>query len=105
MKKYQLENMKGGWFVGDFNPSVINEKDFEVGIKFFCKGESFPTHYHKISKEITVIISGSVLVNGNLYQSGDIILQEPFEKSDFQVLEDTIINVVKIPSVKNDKYF
>lgn len=105
MNNYHIKDMRGGWFIGNFEPSIIKEKNFEVGVKFFKKGELFPKHYHKIATEITVIISGKVLINDMIYQSGDIIIQNPFEKSDFQVLEDTIINVVKIPSVKDDKYF
>ena len=37
MKKYKLDDMKGGWFVGNFEPSVM-KADFEVGIHRHKKG-------------------------------------------------------------------
>jgi hypothetical protein len=36
--------------------------------------------------------------------TGDIITIEPGEATDFEVLEDTITTVVKLPCVKDDKY-
>ena len=44
------------------------------------------------------------LMNGNEYVDGDIITIQPGEATDFKVLEDTITTVIKLPSVKNDKY-
>ena len=37
MKKFKLDDMKGGWFVGNFEPSVM-KADFEVGIPDTKKG-------------------------------------------------------------------
>jgi len=105
MKTHRIEEMVGGWFIGDFEPSVIKTTDFEVGVKHFLKGETFPAHFHKKSDEVTVIVKGKVKINGIVFDMGDIILQEKGEAGDFTVLEDTIVIAIKVPSVKNDKYF
>jgi len=36
-----------GWFIGDFENSVLRTKDFEVGLLTHKKGEVWPAHYHK----------------------------------------------------------
>jgi hypothetical protein len=61
-------------------------------------------HYHKIATEITVIVTGRVRMCGNEFAAGDIVIIEPQEGSDFEVLEDTVITVVKLPGAINDKY-
>jgi quercetin dioxygenase-like cupin family protein len=104
MKKYSLNNMINGWFVGDFIPNVVHTPSFEVAVKYYKKGECEAAHYHKISTEITVISKGKVLMNNIEYKEGDIILIEPNEVTDFLALEDTITTVVKLPSAKDDKY-
>lgn len=35
LKVHQLADMKGGWFVGYFNPTVISTSDFGVGVKVY----------------------------------------------------------------------
>ena len=104
MKKFNLNEMIGGWFIGNFKPSIKNESNFEVAIKSYKSGDSEEKHFHKIAYEITVIVKGKVLMNKKQYTEGDIVLIEPGEPSDFQVLEDTITCVVKSPSIQKDKY-
>ena len=53
---------------------------------------------------ITVIISGKVKMKGKLFESNDIILIEPNESTDFEVIEDTITAVLKSASVPEDKF-
>ena len=104
MKKGNLDSMVKGWFVGNFEPTIYQSTEVEVGIKEYKKGDYEETHYHKIATEITTIISGKVLMNNIEYNKGDIIVIEPKEETDFKDLEDTITAVVKIPGVNNDKY-
>lgn len=104
MKKYQLSDMTKGWFVGDFSPTIIKTQEVEVGVKQYRKNEYEETHHHKIATEITVIISGKVRMKGELYGAGDIIVIEPGEATDFEVLEDVTTVVVKYPGAQNDKY-
>jgi len=105
MKITKLKNMKGGWFIGDFDPSLLKTNDVEVGVKRYKKGDYDGLHYHKIATEITVIVSGRAKMNGKIVRSGDIITIPPFYATDFRVLEnDTVTSVVKIPGALNDKY-
>ena len=43
-------------------------------------------------------------MNGKIFKKNDIIVINPFESTDFIVLEKTITVVVKIPGALNDKY-
>lgn len=104
MNIFNLNEFVGGWFIGNFNPSIVNTDQFEVAIKSYKSGDSEQRHLHRLSEEITVIITGKVLMNSKEYVSGDIIFIEKNEDTDFIVLEDCITCVVKIPSSKNDKY-
>ena len=99
-----LDEMIGGWFVGDFEPSVIRTKDFEVAVKKYKAGDKEARHMHKIATELTVIISGKVLMNSQEYGEGSIIEIHPNTSSDFEAIEDTVTVVVKTPSVAGDKY-
>lgn len=104
MKKYSLSEMTKGWFVGDFSPTVLKTQAVEVGVKQYQGGDYEARHHHKVATEITVIVAGKVRMNGELYQAGDILLIEPGESTDFEVLEDATTVVVKYPGVPNDKY-
>lgn len=104
MKKFSLCMMEKGWFVGNFEPSLFKTNDAEVAVKHYQLGDREAAHYHKIATEITVIVSGSVLMNGVKYEAGDIIVVSPFETTDFEALENTVTTVVKIPGANNDKY-
>ncbi|WP_233964726.1 hypothetical protein [Pectobacterium versatile] len=105
MKLDNLSNMKGGWFIGNFEPSLLKTNDCEVAVKSYKKGDYEESHYHKIATEYTIIISGRVKMNGIEYNTGDIIIMEPNESTDFECLEDGTTNVVvKIPGANNDKY-
>ena len=105
MKTANLQDMIKGWFIGNFEPSLLKTNDVEVAVKKYARGDYEESHYHKIATEFTVIISGKVRMNGVEYSAGDIIVMEPNESTDFECLEDGTVNVVvKIPGANNDKY-
>ena len=105
MKTAKLEDMTKGWFIGNFNPSLLKTNDVEVAVKSYKKGDYEGRHYHKIATESTCIITGRVRMNGTEYASGDIIVMEPGEATDFECLEDGTTNVViKYTGANNDKY-
>ncbi|WP_421856327.1 hypothetical protein [Marinomonas sp.] len=104
MKVSKLESMFKGWFVGNFEPTLIKTNDVEVAVKEYKKGDFEESHYHKVATEITVIMSGRVMMNGIEYTKGDIVVIEPNESTDFFALEDSINTVVKFPGANNDKY-
>lgn len=105
LKKFSLANMIKGWFIGDFDPSLYKTETVEVGVKKYLAGEKEESHYHKISTEFTVIIKGEVKMSGEYFVEGDIIKIESGISTDFEAITDVITVVVKIPGVKNDKYF
>lgn len=104
MKHDRLESMVKGWFVGDFSPTVIQTTDCEVAIKEYKAGDHESAHYHKVATELTAIVSGQVRMLGREWGAGDIITIEPGEPTDFLALTDVVTVVVKVPSVKGDKY-
>jgi quercetin dioxygenase-like cupin family protein len=104
MKLHKLKDMFRGWVVGNFEPSLYKTDLVEVGVKEYKAGDKEQLHYHKVATEITVIVKGMVIMNGTLYNSGDIITIEPGESTNFEALTDTITTVVKLPCVKDDKY-
>ena len=104
MKVDKLSNMINGWFVGAFEPTVFSTNEVEVAVKKYKKGSKENRHLHKIATELTLIVSGKVLMNGNQYSEDDIVTVSPGESTDFVVLEDTITVVVKIPGALDDKY-
>lgn len=104
MEVYNLKNMKGGWFIGDFHPSILKTKDFEVAIKNYKKGDIENSHFHKIATEYTVIVTGEVKMFGRIFCPGEIIKVEKFDTTSFEAITDAVTVVVKFPSVTNDKY-
>lgn len=106
LKKYNLNNFKGGWVAGNFAPTIFKTKEFEVSVKSYEKGEYQDRHVHKEAEELSIIIQGSARMNGEIYKKDDIILIEKNEATDFMPLEDnTTTCVIKTPSVIGDKYF
>lgn len=104
MRVEQLKNMKAGWFIGNFEPSLFKTNDCEVAVKTYKKGDKESKHYHKIATEYTVIIKGKVRMFDHIYEEGDIVVVEPGDATDFEALEDAMNVVVKIPGANNDKY-
>jgi quercetin dioxygenase-like cupin family protein len=104
MKITKLSSMTNGWFIGDFEPSLLKTKHFEVAVQHFKAGEYAEWHVHKVATEYTVIVSGSAEMNGRAVAEGDIIILASGVGTDFRALTDVTTAVVKIPSVKGDKY-
>jgi len=104
MRTAKLGEMVKGWFVGGFLPTAHNTDSCEVGIKHYKGGEKEAAHYHKIATEITVLLSGSVIMRDQVWNAGDIIVLEPGDVTAFQALTDAVTVVVKVPGALNDKY-
>ena len=95
---------KGGWFVGNFEPTVFKTDQFEVSYKLHYKDEDWPKHHHKESTEINFLLHGKMLINDILIESGKIFVIEKNESVKPIFLEDCELIVIKTPSVANDKY-
>jgi len=105
VKVAKIAEMTRGWFVGNFLPVGFSTENCEVAFKKYNSQECEKKHVHKIATEITLIIRGTILMNSKEYRSGDIIILEPGEPADFKSITETETVVVKVPAVKNDKYF
>lgn len=104
MKIFRQVEWKGGWFVGDFNPTAYRTREFEVCLKRHLKGEKWPTHYHKVAIEINYLIRGTMTLHGEMFLPGDVFILEPEEIADPIFLEDCEMIVIKSPSTPGDKY-
>jgi hypothetical protein len=104
MDKFDIKEFTKGWFIGNFRPSLHNTNDFEIAFKTYKAGESEVAHLHKIATEYTLITHGKVSFNGLVYSKGDIVKVMPNEIVHFKSITDSETVVVKVPSVRNDKY-
>jgi quercetin dioxygenase-like cupin family protein len=96
--------MTKGWFVGDFEPTLLRTTEVEVAVKHYRAGDREEAHFHRIATELTVVVNGKVRMGESLFKAGDIIVVQPGESTDFEAVTDAITAVVKIPGAKHDKY-
>jgi len=101
MKKLKINNE---WFIGGFKESVYKTDLFEVGYKKYKKGFIGEKHLHKVATELNFIINGRVKYSGIVCNENELMVINPNEITEFEVLEDCSIMVIKTPSIKNDKY-
>ena len=104
MKKHNLSDFWRGWFIGNFEPSLLKTDQFEVSILKHAKGEQWAKHYHAIATEYNVLLKGSMKINGELMIEGDVFVIEPGEAAEPEFLEDCTLVCVKTPSLPGDKY-
>lgn len=109
MRKARIEDFHRGWFIGDFEPSMLRTKDFEVGILTHKEGEYWAPHFHKEAIEYNVLISGDMSIvheddTITHLKPGDVFAFEKGEISAPHFHADCKILVVKVPSVIGDKY-
>jgi quercetin dioxygenase-like cupin family protein len=104
MKIEKLNKFTRGWIIGNFEPSLLKTKDFEIGIITHKKGEHWPAHYHKLGTEFNVLISGRMTLCDIELSAGDVFTLEPLEIADPVFHEDCVIICVKVPSDTSDKY-
>lgn len=104
MRVENISDMVGGWYIGNFTPSVWQTEDFEVSFKLHKKNEEWPAHHHKVATEINYLVFGAMKMCDTYLVGGDIFVVEPNEVADPVFFEDCGIVCVKVPSVKGDKY-
>lgn len=104
MDKFNIEDMKGGWFVGDFEPTAYKTSAAEVSYKFHPKGQKWEIHYHKVATEINYLVYGEMIIGGSKLKGGDVFVLHPGEVADPEFITDCAIVCVKVPGEKNDKY-
>lgn len=104
MKYAHIKDMNKGWFVGNFQPSLMPLNECEVALKYYKAGDSEPEHVHKVATEITVVVYGRIRMAGKEFMQGEMVMISPGEPTDFLALEDSATTVVKSPCVPGDKY-
>lgn len=100
---YRIEGFKGGWFIGNFVPSLLPFANIEVAYQKHLKGEKIVTHYHRNGREFTLVIKGVERINGQIYREGDIIVIEPYTVAEVEIIEDLEVLVVKEHTGSYDK--
>lgn len=96
-------DMTRGWFIGNFEPSILKTDKFEIGVLHHKAGEKWPFHIHDESVEYNALISGSMNLNGTIYNSGDFFLFDKGHPAVPIFLTDCIVVCVKVPSAPSDK--
>jgi hypothetical protein len=105
MQRYKLSECGDrGWFIGDFDGAVHRTKEFEVTYQKNPRSQT-ASHTHKLTYEITLVISGRQLCNGEIFGAGEICVLEPGDNSQIEYLEETQIVTIKTPSIPDDKYY
>jgi quercetin dioxygenase-like cupin family protein len=104
MKITRLSDYVRGWIVGDFEPSILRTKDFEVGLLTHKKGEEWPKHIHELATEYNVLVQGKMRVNGQYIYEGEVFVIEKGEAAKPEFFEDCLVLVIKVPSVIGDKH-
>lgn len=104
MRVLHLDEFTRGWFIGNFDPSIIKTDLFEIGLLTHKKGEYWAPHYHKEAIEYNLLLDGQMELNGVAINRHDIFIIERSEVASPIFLEDCRILVVKVPSIIGDKY-
>ena len=92
-----------GWFIGDFEPSLVRLQDFETCYKSFGAGEREPTAVQLKATELTLVVHGEAQINGVTLKEGDLCLVLPGETADFFAVTDCKVVGIKFPSIADDK--
>jgi mannose-6-phosphate isomerase-like protein (cupin superfamily) len=104
MRIYNLRDMVGGWFVGNFEPAALQTDTFEVCYKHHKEGEVWDTHYHKEAIEVNLLVKGTMFINDMKIVAGEIFVIPPYYVSAPVFASDCELVVIKTPSIKGDKY-
>lgn len=102
MKLAKLQDMKGGWYIGDFD-CAYQTKQFEVSFKIHKKESVWDTHYHKYVTEINLLVRGKMTIHDKILLPGDIFILEPYEIANPVFDDNCEIICVKVPGIRMDK--
>jgi len=101
---FKLENFVNGWFIGDFEPSVLKNSGVELAVMNKKKGVGVNDfHYHENCIEINVLIKGKMKVNNKFIQENEIFIFNPNVPSVYEYLEDCTFVVFKNKPSNKDK--
>src|SRR4051812_16497175 len=104
MKRASLDDMIGGWFIGAFTPTAHSTTDVEVAVKRYVAGDREAAHHHRIATEVTLLVAGQARMGDVELSTGDIVVLDPGEVSDFEAITDVTLVAVKHPGARDNKY-
>jgi len=103
IKTDNISRFTRGWYVGNFEPSILKDAGVELGYLHFKKGKQNDFHYHEFCTEINLLVKGKMNVNGKEINEGDIFVFDPMVPVIVVFLEDTNIVVLKNKYSNKDK--
>jgi hypothetical protein len=104
MEVRKLSDFTGGWFVGDFAPTLLRTPAFEVGWKVHTREEGVASHLHRQVTEYNLLAHGAMTVNGVRLEERDLFVLFPGERVDIDIhSEEVHVVCVKVPSIPADK--
>ena len=98
-----VDSFVRGWFIGDFEPSIIRTKTWEVALLRHNKGEKWDFHYHAQADEVNVLLNGRMMLNGYEIRARNVFTIPKKQIACPLFLEDCLILCIKTPSVIGDK--
>jgi hypothetical protein len=98
-----IDSFVRGWFIGDFEPSILRTKTWEVALLRHNKGEKWDFHYHAQADEVNVLLNGRMMLNGYEIRSRNVFTIPKKQIACPFFLEDCLILCIKTPSVIGDK--
>jgi len=104
VKKSNLDSMTRGWLIGNFEPSILKTDLFEIGYLKHHKGQIWPAHVHKEADEYNILVKGSMTINNESINQGEIFIIPKNMLTSAKFLEDCEIVCIKVPSLPKDKY-
>lgn len=104
MDVHKLSDFIGGWFIGDFQPTLLKTPGFEVAWKVHTGHEGVEPHLHRQVTEYNLLAHGSMTVNGVRLEERDLFILHPGERVDIDIhTEQVHVVCVKVPSIPADK--
>ena len=89
MDVLRIEDMKGGWFIGNFEPTWKTEH-LKLLVHDYKKGEQKEPHYHKLGTEINLLLEGKFILRNydgkgtdQELNKGDVFIIHPYEIASF----------------------
>lgn len=93
----------GGWFIGEFSPTLEANPHVEICLKRYPQGTTEPVHYQRVATEYTLVVSGRCRIGSVELGPDDILTIPPNEAAGFEALTDVVLVAVKTPSLPDDK--
>jgi len=103
METFHIDQMKQGWFIGDFEPSAFRTHGVEVCARLHQQGEKWQKHFHEHSYEVNFLKEGQMTICGETICGNSIFVIAPNEIADPEFLTNCFVVTVRIPYMVGDK--